>query len=449
MKRTILFAAGLCVAQLLGAETIPFRIHGQAWVDAGRIMQSSDSARTGPYLNLNGTWMQSSSAQLTVMGDLGEHWEGAFGFGATRVTHALGRQDGSLTPNYLAISMFKSYVTQARLTYFQGEKSAPWFALTFGTFAHNYNPDAKNLGLYLLRGPVYPGVLVGGYGDYSADTTRGNILGARAHHAAGNFSHDLLFMNERNLPPTFDWSLAYVAKYRLLDALEIGAGVNFHRLVAYNSDLTVPGRLDPNQYDVNPTMYEVSAGGDTTFYSHQGTKLMAMFSLDLKRWISPARSAPRDMRVYGEAAVIGVKDYGEAYGDITERIPVMVGFNFPTFGILDLLSLEMEWYGSPHANDLSNLGNPNSIVADWTVQDRSIPSPGPIATPDSTRDNFKWSVNLEKTVRKHIVFSAQVANDHFRPRSLATGLITATGGNASSFTTPRDWYFTFRLGYFF
>jgi hypothetical protein len=457
MRIAILLAVGALGLGDSLANTVPFHVQGRAWVDAGRIMNSSDSTQydpnTGPYtMNLNDTWLQSSGAQFTVTAELGKNWEGAFGVGAHRVTHALGEFRQSEEANFLAISMYKSYLTEARVTYFRGEREAPWLSLTVGNFAHKYNPDVKNLGLYLLRGPVYPGVLMGGYGNYAADPSRADLLGARVHHAAGSFSHDLIFMNERDLPPTFDWSLAYVAKYRPFQGFEVGAGINFHRLIPYNSDLTTPGKLDPNVYDIRSSMYEVDdASGDTTFYTHQGTKLMAMFSLDLKQWVQWEWLGANDLRLYGETAVIGVKDYGEAYGDILERIPVLLGFNFPSFGLLDLLSLEVEWYGSPHRNDLAELGNPGSIVADWTVQNRLIPSPGsaPVEFAHSKRDNWKWSLNLEKIMARHVVLSAQVANDHYRPRSIATGLITAAGGTAGAFTTPEDWYFTLRLGFLF
>jgi hypothetical protein len=63
-------------------------------------------------------------------------------------------------------------------------------------------------------------------------------------------------------------------------------------------------------------------------------------------------------------------------------------------------------------------------------------------------DNWKWSLYLEKTVHRRVNFSAQVANDHFRPRPAATA-INEQGGMAEAFTAPGDWYFMFRMGYFF
>ena len=66
-----------------------------------------------------------------------------------------------------------------------------------------------------------------------------------------------------------------------------------------------------------------------------------------------------------------------------------------------------------------------------------------------TMDNLKWSLYVDKTISKHIQFIGQVANDHYRPRPVATGLIKSDGGTAEAFTTSKDWYFMFRMGYFF
>lgn len=443
-KHLLLLATSLCAAAPSPAQlaaTVPYEVHGGGWMESGRVMHSSD-----PFYNLDDSWLQTVGAQISVKAQIEDNWEAAFGLGAYQVNHSLASTpDIGNQPKFLAITMFKSYLTEARVTYFRGDRLAPRFSATFGNFVHSYNPDVKNLGGYLLRGPVYPGALMGGYGEYGTDTTRANILGARVHYAHGGFSHDLLLMNEKDLPPTFDWSLAYIGKYSRPGAFTVGAGVNFYRLMPYDSDLETPGRLP----GADPAMYEVT-GSDTLFYTHKGVKLMAMFSLDPKYWLGPTTLlGAEDLKVYGEAAVIGVKDYGSYYDDIAERIPVMMGFNLPAFKVLDLLSLEVEWYGSPYRNDLTNIGNPGGIVADWTIQQRPTPSPAPVAHADSTRDDWKWSLRAQKTVAQRVLLSAQVANDHFRPRPIATGLITAGGGNATAFSTPEDWYFTFRVGYFF
>ncbi|HKP95651.1 MAG TPA: hypothetical protein VJ385_07830 [Fibrobacteria bacterium] len=431
----------------------PFKIHGQSWLDAGKVMASHDTLTndgTGDFIDQEGVWLQTMGVQFTAVADLSGNMEGAFGFGAHKATHSLGRFQGNTKVKYLAVSLFQNFITQARLTYFQGEKAAPWLSGTIGSFNYTYNRDSKNLGSYLLRGPVYPGLLMGGFQDFSADSGKANVMGFQLHHGAGSFSQDLILKNEKDLPPTFDWSLACVAKYKMSDAVEIGGGVNFYRLIPYNPKLETPGKLSVDggrSYEIADTVTH-----DTVFFSHQGIKVMGMFSVELNKFLGMGGLGPDDLKLYGEAAILGTRNYGTVYGKIGERMPVMLGFNLPAWGLVDFLSVEGEYYKSPYRNDLANIGTLNN-VADWTLQNpaRPTPSPAPVggAYPDSTRDNLKWSVNVEKTVAGHVKFLGQVANDHYRPRPVATGLTSSTGGTAETFTTPQDWYFMFRVGYFF
>ncbi|HLP39931.1 MAG TPA: hypothetical protein VK465_00360, partial [Fibrobacteria bacterium] len=182
------------------------------------------------------------------------------------------------------------------------------------------------------------------------------------------------------------------------------------------------------------------------------------------------------LKLYAEGAVLGLKNCGKTYNDITKRMPLMIGVELPTFGLLDFLSIEVEQFKSPYRNDLIRIGNTNN-VADWTQIAHPIPSPKPVDNSDYaihengywttamfdsvyvkgtaldkenvTSDDIKWSLNLEKAFSKHIRFSGQVANDHFRPRPTSTNLITASGGTAEAFNEPSNWYFMFRMGYFF
>lgn len=481
MRKILGMAALLGGAALCRGEGPAYTVSGGAWTDFGRIMKVSDSLLPGPapspILNLNGNMIVSGGAQFTIHADLAENWEAAFGFGAHKVNHAMGKGQWS----FLTISMFHNFLTESRLTWYSGEKSNPLFSATVGSFPYKYNQDAHNLGLYLFRGPVYPGILMGGFQEFAVDSTKGTQLGAKLHNALGNFSHDLILNCERDLPPTLDWSLGYVAKFKAFDALEIGAGFNLYRLVAYDEDLRVPGKLSDdklgfkrmNYIDVDSTN---PALPETTFFSHQGTKVMGMASLDLKPLFGIGSLGKDDLKLYAEAAVLGIKDYGKTYGDISKRIPVMLGFNFPTFGLLDRLSIEVEQYKAPYRNDLGRLGN-NNVVADWTRQPKPIPSPKPVGNDDFTidangnwmnakgdtlnvrgtpldkenisTDDLKWSLFLDKSVAKHIRFMAQIANDHYRPRPVATGLIAANGGTAEAFSDKSNWYFMLRMGYFF
>ncbi len=469
-------------------ENVKIKVHGQGWSDVGRIMHVTDTLVN----NLNGNWQQSAGAQFTANALIGEDWEGAFGFGGYQIYSSLGTSGDAR----LARTALQNFITESRMTYSHGGRENPAFTLTFGNFPFEYNKDSKNLGSYLLRGPVYPGFLMGGFKDFKIDSTKGNILGINLHQAIGNFSHDIIFADERELPPTGDWSAAYLAKYKAFSALEIGGGVNFYRALPNKKDLTTPSSrfysvnsndsallhdgLPHNRYDFQYIEVD-TVTHDTVFYTHKGIKLMGMFSLDLKPLFGISSLGHEDLKLYGEAAILGVKNYGSVYHDIYQRIPWTLGFNLPTWGLLNYLSVEVEWYGAKYRNDLSKLGNFNTlgggIFAAIPNNPALIPSPIPTsyrnyntlsddgkylsASGDSvsvrgtaldvqnlTQDNWKWSLYMQKDILNHIRFIGQVANDHFRPRPTA-GLIQEAGGSAEAFSSMKDWYWMFRVGYYF
>ncbi|MDB5104733.1 MAG: hypothetical protein JWP91_2422 [Fibrobacteres bacterium] len=477
------------------SHAVPFQLHARTWTDAGRVMKSTDTLQ----INYNGNWQQTMGMQVNGTADLAEHLEGGFGFGLTQVYHSLGSTD----QEKFTLSKFINYVAEARLTYTLGEKPNPLFYADLGDFAFNYAPHVKNLGLYLFRGPVYPGFLVSGFKEFHTDTTRAGFLGLHLHNGLGNFQHDVLISSERDLPPSFDWSLGYVARYKAFNALEIGAGVNFYHLIAENADITSPNRgtvkglLNKDSslmadgtpfHPYNLQYMEVVAPGDTVMYTHRGTKVMGMFNFDIKRLLGlDGPLGEKDLLLYGEGAIIGTRNYGTVYGKRSERMPVMVGFNLPVFGVLDFLSIEVEHYTAKYKADYSKLGYDRSlyfknIFAPQLLAQKS-PSAIPISlkdlagekytiTPEGdfvnnqsgdtiqvrgtaldaenlTADDWKWSLNFEKTLVRHVQFSGQLANDHFVPRPVRSGLINENGGLSQIFSSTKDWYFMFRVGYFF
>lgn len=475
LSAVALFATGL----VSGQDKPKYTVHGQAWFEGGRIMSAEDTIINGTapsnILNLQGNLLQGMGAQLTLEADLADNLTGAFGFGVHKVGHAFGKNANNL----LAITLFQNFLTESRLTWFAGEKDAPNFSATVGAFPYKYNRDVKNLGLYLLRGPVYPGILMGGFNDFATDSTKATQLGLRLHHRSGIFSHDLILNSEREIPPTFDWSLAYVAKLQT-GPVTFGGGANFYRLIPYDDRLLTPGKhYTDTELGFQKSRYiEVAPGStDTVFFTHRGIKLMGMFSLDIQRMLGTEFAHPDDLKLYGEAGVIGVQNYGTVYDDITQRIPVMLGFNIPTGGFLSHLSLEVEYYGARYRNDLVRVGN-NNVVAPWTIQNHPVPSPKAPGYEDygidslgnwintstgdtvnvsgtamdkanQTKDNIKWSLLAEKVISNHLSIMAQVANDHYRPKPVATGLIKSEGGTQEAFASPKDWYFMIRMGYFF
>ena len=105
-----------------------------------------------------------------------------------------------------------------------------------------------------------------------------------------------------------------------------------------------------------------------------------------------------DLKIYGEMALIGVKNYPGWYERPEERMPIMAGFNFPTFKILDVLSIEVEYYGTPYANNQEYIWK-----ACYPVPFINLPAR---AYPDLNRDwhdslritddDLRWSIYASK-----------------------------------------------------
>jgi hypothetical protein len=113
----------------------------------------------------------------------------------------------------------------------------------------------------------------------------------------------------------------------------------------------------------------------------------------------------------------------------------MVGLNLPMMGLLDYLSVEVEYYASRNFTDLHHTGQ----TASWIPR-----TSGPAAQASPTRDDWKWSVNASKVLFGGLQMSAQVANDHLIP-----GGSHHSPNGYEAFNKPGDWYWSTKLAYFF
>jgi hypothetical protein len=134
---------------------------------------------------------------------------------------------------------------------------------------------------------------------------------------------------------------------------------------------------------------------------------MARFSIDPRALFQTDILGSEDLKLYGEGAILGVKDYPGYYEKITERMPLMAGFNFPVFKMLDELSLEVEWFGNPYPNSYRR------------VYEYYVPLPNDIGsnaadTAMYRNDDWKWSVYAKKTLFPGFCIIAQAARDHMR-----------------------------------
>lgn len=498
-----LVSLGLCqVAMAEGPDALKLKLSGKGWYEFGRVMSSSDTL-VSKY-NYNDNFIHSPGAQFTILAEIGERWDGAMGMGGYETQAPQGSVANSVQRK--SETGFKVYVTQANFSHTLGDKSAPLLKTTFGLFPFLYNPDIKNFGEYLMRGPVYPGVIFSEFESKRIDPTVANTLGFNFKSVLGGFTQDLVFKSETDLVPLFDFSLAYVAQFAVKDVFSFGLGVNFHRLLAIKPGLTdltdesfqkdnrnpvtvkhpfyqryiyVPmdtvsfapdGTLLPNaagRDSVNGTFARLDdttyiwSSRDTTRLTHRGTKVMARFSFDPKGVFGRGPFGANDLKIYGEAALIGVKDYPGVYEKRMERIPVMMGFNIPTFGLLDDCAFEMEWYGSRIRDDYYKIEKETSPIPRSNHSqeyDRQADALGRLTTDTTkmfadvdvhnmTTDDVKWSLYLSKTFMRNAKVSFQVANDHFRPWE--DNPLGATDRYESAFTRISDYYTMMKIGFTF
>jgi hypothetical protein len=428
-------ALGLCVfawalPSIHAAEGMQFG--GAGWLQYGAIQESSDTVGGSKPTGLP---MIVSGAQFALTVNPSEKLRIEIGLGAAS-GHSLAAN--RTTKGGYAPFETGPYVSNGHFKYSLWDAEASALSITGGLFPFDYNPDAQNLGLYLLRGPVYPGYVLSGF-ETKYVLPVANTFGFNLHHRSGGFSHDFLFTFETDFFPYWDMSPAYVANYEIGKVFRIGGGVNFYHLIPIDRRLT----------EGNRQFFDVDTAGavdDTTFISFQGTKVMATAALDLKALFGAGGEdgalGAEDLKLYFEAALIGLDNspaYKKLYGDYANRMPIMVGFNLPTFKILDRLSLEVEQYKAKFKDDITG----------YNVY--SNPTPIPFGNLDTayTADDFKWSLHGSKVIKNHIKISAQVASDHFRP-----GVFKGYGDNnpptrQAILTKPSEWYWTTKVAYFF
>ncbi len=345
-------------------------------------------------------------------------------------------------------------LTEASGAYTFGDLQNPSLKISLGLLPYKYNEDSKNLGEYLFRSTPYPSTTVNG-GWETVNSSRAKIWGAVAekNFFDGKWKNNLL-VTMSTVFPLYDISPAFVTSYKFGGMLELGAGVNLSHLIPNQGKVTTPkskGVYDAyfnyqgtnyyankSYYDKIASYYADPAGGNDaaiagqytakallvdslnnavakpsySYYTVQGTEVMGRFSMDFK----PLLGENADLKIYGEACLLGVKNYPVFYTDPLERTPMMLGVDIPTFHILNKLAVEVEYWKNPYINDYAS-----ESVTGWEVDaplpDYSHEVDGLHIDPSKpyTKDDFKWSVFAEKSLGSSFTAYVQVARDHIRP----------------------------------
>jgi hypothetical protein len=206
--------------------------------------------------------------------------------------------------------------------------------------------------------------------------------------------------------PTQDYSLSYLAHYSLAGFMDVGAGINlahFFPIGSKNASSAVKSDEVGDRY--------TTENGDTSFYDFKAIKPSITIAFDLKKLL-PSIIADLlnkdDFRLYGEVCVTGwenFKNYDTTkisyYENRMDRTLLMAGLNIPTLKVLDILSLECEYYSNKYPNSFRNVIEMN------------------VATPYSNYrgDLYPWyySIYAKKTFLDKFSIVGQIARDHMRP----------------------------------
>lgn len=430
-----------------------------AAIDFGQIVRGW-SPYPAPGARYNGQFLQRTGVWLTQKATVQGRFDLTLGVGGM-FWYALPEQSG--VPGSL-VTRFGPGISQAFGLYRFGDLENPAATLQMGYFPYKYNPDASNLGEYLLRSGTYPGSLVtGGWNIISSAAYMMQGFRLSVPLWDGRFRSDFILPMERDMPPMYSLSPTYVASLDLLPGLELGGGVSWNHGIPIKPSKETP-RIESNRVvlgrTVNPDTDAVAAGAEyylytydtASFYTFQGLKVAGRISLDPKAWLGSAAAGilgPQDLKIFAEVAVLGWKNYPFYYEKRTERMPVMAGVNLPTFGILDLLSIEVQHYKSRFENNIYQAFL--NQVPVWTLEDPSALAAGrgyaaaaEIAARQerlAREDDLKWSVYARKEVFRGLRLYAQMASDHMRPTDM----------NQNPFYVPvtnrngREWYYLMRL----
>jgi hypothetical protein len=359
--------------------------------------------------------------------------------------------------------------TKAEAVFDIGEIGSPWLQIGTGMFGYKYNPQAYNLGEYLFRSGAYPTYsYTGGY--VIANSAGAGLEGFKALFKFGNFKADLLLFTETNLAPLYDWSLASVASYNIGDGLlDIGAGVNFQRLLQVRPSRTASNAIANSYFEqgdqkysgslefyANPARFynskadklsvqdsaanageivrlrnvaasyqakadvvdavlalEDSLKPELTPYSASAILLMARATFDPKKLFGGDVFGSEDLKLYSEVDLLGVVNKPIFYENRMDRMPIMFGFNFPGFKFFDLIALQGEYMKSPWLNNTYQRGRNRANVPYFPGSSDPLLSETEW-NDQATKDDFKWTLQVKKSVGQNLSLWFQAANDHLR-----------------------------------
>jgi hypothetical protein len=464
VKRLLSFAIGIW---LFSSSAVPVESQTSAqqlpniilWgrTTLGQVVSSQRDPQITYDYEFEGEWLENIDGGVKLTRQVTPTLLGRLNLGFT-VNASRVRQDKNISVE-LTSKMFSAALLDAALQYTQSGLFGSGDNLTveLGYFPFKYNPQSTNLGEYLFRSGAYPGVIVSGFENSNIDKPK--ISGIRgAWGIAPWVAIDAILNTELDIYPLRDINATAIVTSALPKIVNFAFGVQFAHLIVMDSNKTTPG-LDKKYHPsvdewvgyVRPSKTD-STKNDTTLYTFKGTKLMGRATFDIKGMIEGIVGelsflGKEDLKLYGEAAVLGVKNYPGWYNKRNERMPAMAGFNLPAFNLLDVLSIEVEHYGSPYWNSQENIWKSASPVP-FTGNNAGMRYNAWADSLAKTDDDFKWSVYASKKLNTWLRISGQVACDH-TPRNWYTAAPPSFVKYTEMVPRSEDWYFMLRTMIYF
>jgi hypothetical protein len=338
-------------------------------------------------------------------------------------------------------------------TFLPGEGEDHGLRLKAGIFPYKGNPDARNLGEYLYRTWTYPTIITGGGLDF-ANSASTQLSGIAAHTSWKGFENEVLLTTQTDRAPVLGLSLADVVSYTFGGILTLGAGFMFDNFYVADSNEVRPGLALDNKYFTlsngdrmaSREYKDLEAKGllptgvtpvDTSLYTFAGQKASFRAALELGRLISDSWFAEGELRLYAEAILMGLKDYPTYYEKLSERTAYMFGLNLPTFRLLDLLAVELEYCANPFENSTRGPYGVGAAAPFVEPSPNEFPNPRRI-----TADDWKWSVLARKQVYPGFAVQAQAASDHIKTLD-----VYSTPDFYDILKTKSHWYWVVKLTY--
>ena len=332
--------------------------------------------------------------------------------------------DGSGFGYELLGPRFRFYPHHSEGSFSIGNFQKPKLYVGVGFFPFKYNPDATNFGEYLFRVNPYPQYLVTHF-----DASYQRLLGLRiSSNPVRGVKLDAMLTSEVYLWPLRDYSLSFLASFDRFKPFEVGAGIIADRMLSVDERLTTP-----------PTDEQEPAGTD---FSFAGTKVVLRAAFNPKEFF-PFRDifGEKDLRFYTEVCLNGLKNYPvdstnanyPGYDSLSKRTLLLLGFNVPTFRVLDVLAVELEYWNNDFANSYWGaypIGggykqNPNP----WNYGSRGAHT--------DPHGPWHWSVYMKKTIYRHFKFILQFSRDHTILETSLTG--TSNGDPQESMDGLGNW----------